>query len=135
MPRSSLCKGSDGIRSPKSKDKFSGRVALSPLDDLVKTVFPVSIVVSTGSLVEVEVDQVVIGQCSLLDEVIHFIKTLHLYVFEITFRCNPCSTQVIQMVLFVCYTKTHLTCELKNFYFPYPKLQYLQTSHPIKWNL
>ena len=102
MPRSSLCKGSDGIRSPKSKDKFSGWVVLSPLDDLVKTIFPVSIVVSTGSLVEVEVDQVVIGQCSLLDEIIHCIKTLHLYVFEITLGCNPCSTQVIQMVLFVC---------------------------------
>ena len=61
MPRSSLCKGSDGIRSPESKDKFSGWVALSPLDDLVKTIFPVSIVVSTGSLVEVKVDEIVIG--------------------------------------------------------------------------
>ena len=102
MPRPSLCKGSDGIRSPESKDKFSGRVALSPLDDLVKTVFPVSIVVSTGSLVEVEVDQVVIGQCSLLDEVIHRIKALHLYVLKITLGCNPCSPNVISMInLFV----------------------------------
>ena len=102
MPRSSLCKGSDGIRSPKSKDKFSGRVALSPLDDLVQTIFPVSIVVSTGSLVEVEVDQVVVGQCFLLDEIIHCIKTLHLYVFEITLGCNPCSPKVFTRIyLFV----------------------------------
>ena len=102
MPRSSLCKGSDGIRSPESEDKFSGRVALSPLDDLVKTIFPVSIIVSTGSLVKVKVDEVVIGQCSLLDKVIHCIKTLHLYVFEITLGCNPCSPKVFTRIyLFV----------------------------------
>ena len=88
MPRSSFGKGPDGVRSSESKDEFSGWVALSPLDDLVQTVFPVSIVVGTGGLVEVEVDQVVIGQGFLLDEVIHGSKTLNFYVLEITLRCN-----------------------------------------------
>ena len=89
MPRSSLCKGSDGIRSPESQDEFSVWVVLCPLDDLVQAILPVSIVVSTGSLVEIEVDQVVICQCSLFDEVIHCIKTFHLYVFKITLGCHP----------------------------------------------
>ena len=86
MPGSSLCEGSDSIGLLKTQHQLPGWILSRPLDDFVKTILSIAIIVRTGGLVEVEVNQIVVRNRLFSQEVIQSLQTLDLYVLEVSLR-------------------------------------------------
>ena len=89
MPRASLSEWSNRVRLLESQHKLSGRVRFSPFYYFVETIFPIAIIIGTWCLVEVEVDQIVVGNSLLSYELIQSFQALHLDMFEVSFWGNP----------------------------------------------
>ena len=88
MPWSSFFERSNSVRLLEAHDELFGRIISGPFYNFVQTIFPVSIVICTRSLVEVKIEKVVIRQHFLLHKLIHGVQTVHFYVLQISFRSD-----------------------------------------------
>ena len=85
MPGASLSEGSNRVWLLESQNQLSRRVGFSPFYYFVETIFPVAIIIGTGGFVEVEVDEIVVGNSLLSHELIQRFQALHLNMFEVAF--------------------------------------------------
>ena len=85
MPGASLSEGSNRVWLLECQNQLSRRVGFSPFYYFVETIFPIAIIIGTWCLVEVEVDQIVVGNSLLSYELIQSFQALHLDMFEVSF--------------------------------------------------
>ena len=89
MPGTSLSEWSNRVWLLESQDKLSRWVRFSPFYHFVQAVFPVAIIIGAGGLVEIEVDEVVVGDSLFSYELIQRFQALYLNMFEVALRGNP----------------------------------------------
>merc|ERR1711915_813827 len=89
-----LLQSSSGIGLPEGNNQLASRMSFGPLNDFVKTILPVSIVVCTRGLVEVQVELTAKVQFPIVHHPIHPFKTLNFNMLLMGLHGEPCKVDV-----------------------------------------